>query len=142
MSIIVYNLENISQAAAYVIGRSNTRFLTFNGELGAGKTTLIKAIIFQLGASDPGNSPTFGLVNEYSDKKGGLLAYHLDCYRLTGESEALDMGIEEYLDADCWVLVEWPEKIASLLPDARTEIILETLSPTERRLTLAAKYCK
>jgi tRNA threonylcarbamoyladenosine biosynthesis protein TsaE len=108
----------------------------FYGDLGAGKTTLIKSLVHRLGGVDPGNSPTFGLVSEYHDKTGNLLAYHLDCYRVETEEEALDFGIEEYLEADCWVFVEWPENIASLLPERRTDIFLTHQGSQRREMKL------
>ena len=106
------------------------------GHIDHGKTTLIKALVKKLGGADTGSSPTFGLVSEYHDRKGALLAYHLDCYRLESEEEALDFGIEEYLDADCWVFVEWPGNIHSLLPDRRSEIFLRQQGFDKRELTL------
>ena len=84
--------------------------------MGVGKTTLIKEIIKVLGATDSGSSPTFGLVNEYADETGELIAYHFDFYRIEDESEALDIGFEDYLASGKWILIEWPERIPSLLP--------------------------
>ena len=83
--------------------------------MGAGKTTLIKAILKEMGAIDSGSSPTFGIVNEYHNKDGELLAYHFDFYRLNDETEAYDMGLEDYLSQDCYIFIEWPEKIPSLI---------------------------
>jgi tRNA threonylcarbamoyladenosine biosynthesis protein TsaE len=136
MSNIIYNLSGISEVSDYILAHSLSRLLCIRGPMGAGKTTLVKALLKKLGAAETGNSPSFGLVNEYRGPDGGLLAYHLDCYRLEGEEEALDFGIEEYLGADCRVFVEWPERIASLLPGQRTEIFLEPLSPESRKLHL------
>lgn len=133
---IIYSLDNIEKVVDQTLIESNTRLFFFYGELGAGKTTLIKALLKKLGAADKGSSPTFGLVNEYLDANGNLLAYHLDCYRIGDPEEALDFGIDEYLDADCWVFVEWPERIQSLLPEERTEIHIEHLDGDRRRLTI------
>lgn len=134
MSNIVYSLEQIHKASVFLTEVSTSKLFCFQGDLGAGKTTLIKAILKDLGASDAGSSPTYGLVQEYHSPKGELLAFHLDCYRLKGVEEALDMGIEEYLYAGCYIFIEWPERIASLLPIPRTEVHLETLDPFCRRL--------
>lgn len=84
---------------------------TFTGDLGAGKTTLIQALGKAIGIQDEISSPTYNYVNEYS---GGL--YHFDCYRLDSVEQALNLGLEEYIDSGqrCWV--EWPEVISSLLP--------------------------
>ena len=103
----------------------------FNGEMGAGKTTLIKAICKSLGVHSVMTSPTFSIVNEY---EGRDVIYHFDCYRLKNEEEAYDIGVEEYLDSGRLCLIEWPEKIASLLPMERFEINLEIESNTQRRI--------
>ena len=136
MSNIIYNLNNISDAAQIIIDKSNHKILSFDGVMGSGKTTLIKIIIHKLGSSDKGNSPTFGIVNEYRSAKGELIAYHLDCYRLESAEEALDFGIEEYLESDCWIFIEWPEKIAELLPPQRTEIHLKIVDAETRELMI------
>ena len=136
MSNIFYNKSNISKTAEHILANSEENLLCFYGDLGAGKTTLVKAIVSQLGAFEATSSPTFGLVNEYHDTDGNLLAYHIDCYRLEGIEEALDIGIEEYLDADCWVFVEWPERIKSLMPAKRTEVRLDVVGPEDRELEI------
>lgn len=87
------------------------------GELGSGKTTLIKALMQVLGSEDTAGSPTFGLVNTYVDREGELLAYHFDFYRLENAEEVLDIGFEDYLRSDAWIFMEWPERIATYLPD-------------------------
>ena len=136
MSNIFYKLDEIENVVDYILSHTEPGLVCFLGNLGVGKTTLIKALIRKLGASDLGSSPTFGLVSEYHNKEGSLLAYHLDCYRLESEEEALDFGIEDYLDADCWVFVEWPDRINSLLPEHRTEIALKQQGFDKRQLTL------
>ena len=136
MSNIVYNLREISEAASFLLSHSASKVLCFTGDLGAGKTTLIKAFVRKLGGADAGSSPTFGLVNEYRDRDGNLLGYHLDCYRIRDEEEALDFGVEEYLYADCWVFVEWPEKISALLPPGHTDIHIRREGPESRGLSI------
>ena len=110
----------------------------FNGEMGAGKTTLIKAICKSMGVHSVMTSPTFSIVNEY---QGRDVIYHFDCYRLKSEEEAYDIGVEEYLDSGRLCLIEWPDKIASLLPEERFEIKLEIeslpdgqVNPIQRRI--------
>lgn len=93
----------------------NVSVWLFKGHMGAGKTTLIKSLCGQLGVTSVVHSPTFALVNEYvsSDKK---IIYHFDFYRIQDETEALDIGVEEYFDSGDFCFVEWPEKIELLWP--------------------------
>jgi tRNA threonylcarbamoyladenosine biosynthesis protein TsaE len=105
----------------------------FYGEMGAGKTTLIKAICRKLGVQSAMTSPTFSIVNEYESDSGDIV-YHFDFYRLKKEEEAYDIGVEEYLDSGRLCLIEWPERIAGLLPDERFELHIEIESPTIRRI--------
>jgi tRNA threonylcarbamoyladenosine biosynthesis protein TsaE len=102
------------------------------GEMGAGKTTLVKSVCRALGVTDEVSSPTFALVNEYLDGKGNAV-YHFDLYRLESEEEALDFGVDEYLDSGALCLVEWPEKISKFLPQSITVIKLTDIGG-ERQL--------
>ncbi len=125
MVIEVATLEELPDAAAQVLAvAGERRVLLFYGEMGAGKTTFIKAICQQLGVMDATSSPTFAIVNEYDSAVGPL--YHFDFYRLKTEQEALDLGYEDYFYSGRYCLVEWPEKIAGLLPDdaARINIVV------------------
>lgn len=90
----------------------------FQGEMGSGKTTLIKAIAAELEVEDEVSSPTYSLVNEYQSPQGPV--YHFDFYRLEKEGEALDIGLEEYLYSGYLCLIEWPEKIRTLMPPEHT----------------------
>ena len=110
-----YKLPDIGSVAKSVIHEADSRILLFYGEMGSGKTTLIKEIAAQLGVKDLTNSPTFSLVNEYATGEGGRM-YHFDFYRIEREEEAYDIGFEEYLDSGDWCLIEWPEKVENLLP--------------------------
>ncbi len=94
---------------------ADKRVIAFYGEMGAGKTTLIKAICEELGVKENISSPTFSLVNEYHSTSGKKI-YHFDFYRINNISEAYDMGYEEYFYSDAFCFIEWPEKIAELLP--------------------------
>ncbi|HZY79395.1 MAG TPA: tRNA (adenosine(37)-N6)-threonylcarbamoyltransferase complex ATPase subunit type 1 TsaE [Cyclobacteriaceae bacterium] len=105
----------------------------FYGEMGAGKTTLIKTICKALGVNSPMTSPTFSIVNEYNDNAGRVF-YHFDFYRLKNEEEAYDIGVEEYLDSGNLCFVEWPERVPSILPASRFEIHIEIESRTQRRI--------
>jgi tRNA threonylcarbamoyladenosine biosynthesis protein TsaE len=128
----VFSVEDLDPVAKKLLAESkNTAVWLFYGEMGAGKTTLIKAICKVLGVTSVMTSPTFSIVNEYD---GNEKIYHFDFYRLKNEEEAYDIGIEEYLDSGHLCLIEWPERIPSLLPPSRFEIKLEIESPTQRRL--------
>ncbi len=105
----------------------------FFGEMGAGKTTLIKAIGRRLGVRSPMASPTFSIVNEY-DAADGQTICHFDFYRLKREEEAYDIGVDEYFDSGRLCLVEWPERVPTLIPERRLEIHLMIVSESQRRL--------
>jgi tRNA threonylcarbamoyladenosine biosynthesis protein TsaE len=101
------------------------RIFAFYGEMGAGKTTFIKAICAGLGVQNPTSSPTFALVNEYHSAAAGKI-YHFDFYRLKNETEALDMGCEEYFYSGHYCFIEWPEKLGSLLPPEAVTVKITT----------------
>lgn len=110
-----YTLQELPAIAKELINEVSNKVLLFYGEMGVGKTTLIKELVIQLESDDVVSSPTFSLVNEYHSRQGETM-YHFDFYRIDHEEEALDMGIEDYLYANNWCLIEWPEKIKNLLP--------------------------
>ena len=110
-----YKIEELPQIAKDVIANSEHKIILFYGEMGVGKTTLIKEIVKQLGVLDNVSSPTFSLVNEYHSTNNDKV-FHFDFYRIDHEEEALDMGIEEYFYSNSWCLVEWPNKVENLLP--------------------------
>ncbi len=110
-----YTLEELPTIAKEVIKTAKNKVLLFYGEMGVGKTTLIKEIVKQLGSSDRVSSPTFSLVNEYHTINSEKV-YHFDFYRINNECEALDIGVEEYFFSDSWCLIEWPEKVKNLVP--------------------------
>ncbi|MBN7817934.1 tRNA (adenosine(37)-N6)-threonylcarbamoyltransferase complex ATPase subunit type 1 TsaE [Algoriphagus pacificus] len=131
-----YDKSAISTAAKKVIDvGGDEKIWVFQGEMGAGKTTLIKALAEEFNILDQISSPTFGIVNEYQNDSGEEF-YHFDFYRLDDATEALDIGIEEYFYSKNYCWIEWAEKIAQFIPDNYFLIKLEILSPTERKLTL------
>ena len=97
------------------------RVFAFYGAMGAGKTTLIKALCHELGSSDYVTSPTFALINEYSTSNGSVI-YHFDFYRIKKIEEAFDLGYEDYIYSGNYCFIEWPEMIESLLPDGIVEV--------------------
>ncbi len=101
-------------ASEIIAFAADTRIFLFYGEMGAGKTTLIKSLCESLGTTETVTSPTFSIVNEYIGESHKI--YHFDFYRLKTQTEALDMGYEEYFYSDAYCFIEWPEKIPDLLP--------------------------
>ncbi|MDT0539633.1 tRNA (adenosine(37)-N6)-threonylcarbamoyltransferase complex ATPase subunit type 1 TsaE [Croceitalea sp. P059] len=129
-----FNKEELQDIAANLISSTQKRYFCFFGEMGAGKTTLIKAILAELGVKDIGHSPTFGLVNEYEDAHGQLVAYHFDFYRIENEEEVYDFGIEEYLNQEIYTFIEWPERIPNLIPKECLNIKLHFVDENTRRI--------
>ena len=113
--IINYNLEDISLAADFILKNATCKTLIFNGVMGSGKTTLIKALVNRLGTTDNVSSPTFSIVNEYN--ANGSTVFHFDFYRIENEYEALDIGVEDYISQNNWCFLEWAEKIPNLIPN-------------------------
>ena len=134
------HLNSLDAAAQFIIDSSpNQSFYTFRGEMGVGKTTLIKAMAKRLGSKDNVTSPTFSLVNEYAVEGGEKSAiYHFDFYRIMGLDEVYDIGYEEYFYSGQFCFVEWPDKIESLLPENFIEIRISRMSSAEntRELTI------
>ncbi len=131
-----FQLPEIDRVAQEVLAAAPNKTLCFYGDMGVGKTTLIKSLVKELGAVDIANSPTFGLVNEYADSDGRPLAFHFDFYRLNDEMEALDMGFDDYLASDAWLFIEWPEKIASLIPEDAVRLNLHFIDEKTRSIEL------
>jgi tRNA threonylcarbamoyladenosine biosynthesis protein TsaE len=130
-----YSLEKLPEVAAAIIATAKNKTLLFYGEMGVGKTTLIKEICKQLDVLDKISSPTFSLVNEYQTSKEEAV-FHFDFYRITTEEEAFDMGIEEYLYHNNWCLIEWPQNVENLLPLESVEIHLSILENSQRNLQI------
>lgn len=133
---IVFSLDQIQEVAEQIIASNPKKIILFNGEMGVGKTTLIKQLCKSLGVEDATSSPTFSLVNEYYTSNNQIV-YHFDFYRLNKETEALDMGVDDYLYSGNWCFIEWSEKIASLIPEEHSTINIELLEDGKRKLELA-----
>ena len=124
MKLTLKNLNNINDVARqFVEAIGNRTHIAFDGEMGAGKTTFIKAVCDELGVIDIVNSPTFSIVNDYATADGRHI-YHFDFYRLKSPQEALDFGIEEYFASNSLCLMEWPEQIEPLLPDDTLQVTI------------------
>ncbi len=105
----------------------------FYGEMGAGKTTFISALCRELGVEDDlAGSPSFSIINEYRSDTTAELMYHFDLYRLESLDEAFDIGVEDYFDSGALCLLEWPERIADILPDDTVKVSL-TVNPDQSR---------
>lgn len=135
MLITVQSLADLPAAAEAIITQAaNNRIFLFYGDMGAGKTTLIKSLCSFLGTTDSVTSPTFAIVNEYQAPKDKI--YHFDFYRLKDQTEALDMGYEEYFYAGAYCFIEWPEKIPDLLPLHYTNISIKALNDGSRQVNM------
>ncbi|MDR1676628.1 MAG: tRNA (adenosine(37)-N6)-threonylcarbamoyltransferase complex ATPase subunit type 1 TsaE [Tannerella sp.] len=117
MILAVNDLPAVHRAAAEFIRLMGDRtVVAFHGEMGVGKTTFIKAVCEALGVDDAVGSPTFAIANEYRSAATGELIYHFDFYRIHRLAEAQDIGVEDYFYSGALCFIEWPEKIATLLP--------------------------
>lgn len=135
MDLFVKSLADLDNAASEIISLAfNNRIFLFYGDMGAGKTTLIKSLCKQLGTNDNVASPTFSIVNEYVAPKGNI--YHFDFYRLKTQTEAMDMGFEEYLYSGNYCFIEWPEKIPELLPENYISVNIDEQLDRTRKITL------
>ena len=129
----IYRLEEADSIVQKILTLSKHNIFLFEGSMGVGKTTLIKSFCKHLNVIDTVSSPTFSLVNEYKNASHESI-FHFDCYRLDSEEEAFDFGAEEYLDSGSVCLIEWPDKIQSLLPDKVHSIQLEYINQNTRKI--------
>ncbi|AFK04016.1 Uncharacterized protein family UPF0079, ATPase [Emticicia oligotrophica DSM 17448] len=131
---MIYKIEDLSSIAAQVIAAAKDyRIWIFEGEMGAGKTTLIREVCKALGVEGHIQSPTFSIVNEYQTNDSETI-FHFDFYRLKNETEALDFGVEEYFDSGNICLLEWAEKVESLLPEKCFNIKITLTDSSARNL--------
>jgi len=136
---LTYKLEELPKAVDTVLKQLNSKVVCFYGNMGAGKTTFIKAMVKALGSNDVVSSPTFSLVNPYLTEKDTI--YHFDLYRVQDVEELYQIGIEVYLDSDAWILIEWPQIITDLLPETHSALHFSTVNNNVRSLKLTENYC-
>lgn len=137
MEIKIQSLEQINEAAKeFISAMGDSSVFAFNGKMGAGKTTFIKAICQELGVEDVITSPTFSIVNEYRSEKTAELIYHFDFYRIKRLEEVYDMGYEDYLYSGAICFIEWPELIEDLLPEDAIQVSIEELEDGSRKVEL------
>ena len=118
-----YTLDNLDAIVETILKNTQSNLLLFYGEMGVGKTTLIKALVKSLGSKDDVQSPTYSLVNEYRTETKAI--YHFDLYRLNDIEDVYNFGFEDYLNDEDYVLIEWPELVADIMPEDAVHIYLE-----------------
>ncbi|MFV8369809.1 tRNA (adenosine(37)-N6)-threonylcarbamoyltransferase complex ATPase subunit type 1 TsaE [Flavobacterium sp. LB2R40] len=133
---IIFSIDQLEEVAEKIIALNPNKIILFHGEMGVGKTTLIKQLCKTLGVKGVTSSPTFSLVNEYETTTNQLV-YHFDFYRLNAEVEALDMGVDDYLYSGNWCFIEWAEKIQNLIPETHSVLTIVLLPDGKRALTLS-----
>lgn len=131
--VIEYSLQKIDDVARKLTHSFTYPIVAFEGQMGSGKTTLIQSIVSQLGSEDTVNSPTFGLVNQYTTTKGEVI--HMDLYRLEKEDELEQLGFEDYIRTGDLCLIEWPEMIAKAIEGECHHIYIELIDEHKRKLT-------
>ena len=136
--IHISDVADLGRAAADFASQiGDRRIFTFYGEMGAGKTTFISALARHLGVDEgEANSPSFAIVNEYTAADGSLI-YHFDLYRLDSEAEAYDIGVDDYFDSGALCLIEWPERLGSLLPDEAVRVDIRVNDDNSRDLIIS-----
>jgi len=124
----------VETVAKQLIASASSKTLLFYGDMGVGKTTLIKALVKAIGSHDNVSSPTFSIVNEYEFQNEKI--YHFDLYRINDLEEAYNFGIEDYLDSESWVIIEWPQIIEPILSGTECVLNLTNTSENKRQLKM------
>src|SRR5512133_2319005 len=137
MEIRIKDKRHLNAAAKLLLQHTgDNKIFAFYGSMGAGKTTIIKAICASLGAVDIVSSPTFTLVNEYRTLSGESI-FHIDFYRIKKQEEVYDFGIEEYLTGDSYCFMEWPELVEEMLPPETVKVRISVDAQEQRILTIS-----
>lgn len=127
------SLENLESFAQELASKIRHTIILLKGDLGAGKTTLVRALLKKLNSCDVVSSPTFGIVNEYTIRERS--AFHLDLYRIEKSDELLQFGFEEYIHANGYCFIEWPEIAMDFIPENHHLITIEPINDTTRKIT-------
>jgi tRNA threonylcarbamoyladenosine biosynthesis protein TsaE len=135
MILTATSLQALQSIATQLLSHVGTeKIFLFHGDMGSGKTTLIKSLCEVLGVKESVTSPTFAIVNEYEGSSAKI--FHFDFYRLKNQTEALDMGAEEYFYSGNYCFIEWPEKIPDMLPAHYISISLKVLNDDSREISV------
>lgn len=138
MDFKVSSAADLGNVASKVLELADQeKVFLFYGDMGAGKTTFIKHLCSLLGVSEATSSPTFSIINEYDSSRGPV--FHFDFYRLKQESEALDLGYEDYFYSGNYCFIEWPEKVPNLLPEKFVKVEIQVTGDTERLISANKK---
>lgn len=129
-----YTQKEIGRITEQILKESHSKIFLFYGEMGVGKTTLIKELVKKLGVVETSSSPSFSIVNEYDTPDGPI--YHFDFYRINEVAEAYDIGVEDYLYSGNYIFIEWPEKISKLLPQKVNKLDIKINKNGSRTLKL------
>jgi tRNA threonylcarbamoyladenosine biosynthesis protein TsaE len=133
---IIYSLDELVVAAGkFTSVAKDHKVFAFYGNLGAGKTTFIRAVCKNLGVEQNVSSPTFSIINEYKTIRGETI-YHIDLYRIKDEEEAIRAGVEECMYSNNLCFVEWPERALGLFPPGTTSVHFEVLSEDKRKIII------
>lgn len=137
-TIQLKSIDDIAQAAhEFIAEMGDETVYAFYGEMGAGKTTFINALCKALGVEDDTtNSPSFSIINEYRSDTTAELIYHFDLYRLDSLEEAFDIGVEDYFDSGALCFLEWPERIADILPNDTVKVSIIVNDDNTRTITI------
>lgn len=138
MEFIAHSLQELDTISKQLIKLfGTTKVILFKGEMGAGKTTLIKQLCKNLGIEDVTSSPTFSIVNEYLSNQNQKV-YHFDFYRIDNEQEVMDLGYEDYFYDNSYCFIEWPEKIPNLIPEEHLVISIKIDNENNRIISIAS----
>lgn len=129
-----FTLDKIQETAARLLAETAAyKVFAFHGDMGAGKTTFIHALCETMRITDVVTSPTFSIINHYNNAEGKTV-YHMDLYRIKGENEAINAGVEDCLYSGNICLVEWPEKAADIFPDDTLHVYITSIDDNTRKL--------
>ncbi|MDG1350128.1 MAG: tRNA (adenosine(37)-N6)-threonylcarbamoyltransferase complex ATPase subunit type 1 TsaE [Crocinitomicaceae bacterium] len=139
-----HNIENLAALEQFVIEEkeffNQNKCYAFKGEMGAGKTTLIQLLLKKLGIVDLQGSPTYAIVNQYTNESTQQEYFHLDCYRIKNDYEAFDLGLEELFNEKKTIFIEWPEKVVKFLPEETIWISIYNETDNTRTIDLDYEY--